>query len=633
MNFRYLLLILVFCSFAQAETYLSPLDFGLSLMEHGMVDYCNTPDNIQCGNYNSDCYPDIARFNGNKLEIFLFMGKGYTPEPQQSRIFMQPIKSLTFDDNIWDSIDNLVVTFEDNSEKTFCHNGGCLDLSGTPKSQSKPEIPRRVSEADFEIVWESEPRPYGMDRCAVGDLDNDGINELVTWWKEEYYSLDAWILIYKSIGDDEYELFMEEPFYTIEAPHPILSQLLITDLDQNGQKELIYTREYTYIWEFSAPGEYIPWNCSIHFSRAVVDVEVCDVDQDNILELAFVTSNYELTPPTMYQVEEFSNKSPYPWHSYGFTPIWSTWQDWVDNRLAVGDFDNDGAVDIVSGNFGSVGSYDPIDIQFFRYDSAGPPYFQQQWLHTGLPLSCATPVIADMDMVIDGENELFAAGLFPNGGSAFIWESTGFGTGYASWQDTTNLIYGPHESVLGIIDDTPSIMTTVIYFQNQNNTLLRLFGLENSHYRCLWRSASLDSVAYYNSLFIDIDQDGKDNFITGSWVYDFMTPNKIFDWEQTSSGVFINPGYTKVHSFTLHRNYPNPFNSSTVIPFELSKPSDIRLSIYDIYGRIVHEHRENNLAPGHYSVDWRASDLSSGIYIIKLIAKGEKQIIKGVLMK
>ena len=171
MRIRYLLLILALCSFACAEeTYLTPFDFGLSLMDHGRVDYCNTPPNIQCGNYNSDCYPDIARFNGNKLEIFLFMGKGYTAEPQQSRTFLQPIKSLKHDDNICDGIDDLVVTFEDNSEKTFCHNRGVLDLNGTPVSPSKPEIPRRVSEADFEVVWETETLGEKVNECIVGIL-------------------------------------------------------------------------------------------------------------------------------------------------------------------------------------------------------------------------------------------------------------------------------------------------------------------------------------------------------------------------------------------------------------------------------------------------------------------------------
>ena len=99
----------------------------------------------------------------------------------------------------------------------------------------------------------------------------------------------------------------------------------------------------------------------------------------------------------MYVVEEFSHKASWPNYQYVFSTITNFWQDWIDGRLAVGDFDNDGAVDIVSGNFANVWSYDPVPIQYFRYDSTNAYNFTQEWLETGLWLSCATPVIDDFD--------------------------------------------------------------------------------------------------------------------------------------------------------------------------------------------------------------------------------------------
>ena len=271
------------------------------------------------------------------------------------------------------------------------------------------------------------------------DLDNDGIIELVTYYKDSLYADTAWMLIYKSIGDDEYELFMQEPFFTEPGQVNDLTQIMITDLDQNGQKELVYTFQFAYFWEFSEPGVYFPRRSNFAFARAVKDGMVSDVDQDGILELAFVTANSSTLPATQYVVQEYSYKTS---QYFGFTGITGFYQDWVDCRLDVGDFDNDGVVNIVSGNAGWVGT-SPVDIQYFCYDSTVIWNFTQHWLQTGIAASCLTPVIADMDN--DGENELFAGGIFVVGGSAFIWEATGLGTGYVSWLDTTNL-GGPNEA-------------------------------------------------------------------------------------------------------------------------------------------------------------------------------------------
>ncbi len=613
-------------SLAASDTYLTPLDFGLSLMEHGMVDYCNTPPNIQVGNYNSDDYPDIARFTGNKLEIFLLSGNKYTTVPQQSRTFQQPIKSLRHDDDIWDGRDDLVVTFVDNSEKTFHHKRGCLDLNGTTGNSQKPEIPRRVSEADFEIVWESEPRPYGMDEFTVGDLDNDGILELVTNWKEHRFADTAYILIYKCIGNDEYELFMEEEF-TIDVPgSPGISYLAITDIDQNGQKELIYTYNKIYFWEFSEPGTYTPWKSNFTFPRAVNDLKVCDIDQDNILEIAAVTTNSDLQPPTAYIVREFSYKSTEPENTIFMTSLMGIYQNWSDYRLDVGDFDNDGAVDIVSGNAGYVVSYDPIETQYFRYDPTAPNNFSQNWLYTGLPLRCVNPVIADMDN--DEENELYAGGIFVNGGSAFIYEATGFQSGYVSWLDTISTPIGPNQSCFGMIDYNPSVLSIYIIPIFPTGSRLGLWTNQNSTYLYVWESQDMDSTFYNHPYIWDMDNDGKMSLLMADDIQHLAV-----DWEQTSAGIWEMNTPELLGSFQLNSVFPNPFNSFTIIPFEIYKPSDVELTIYDISGRHVTTLIDSYRAAGLHHLTWDAGSLPSGVYFANIQAGEYRSTQKLLLTK
>jgi serine protease AprX len=71
---------------------------------------------------------------------------------------------------------------------------------------------------------------------------------------------------------------------------------------------------------------------------------------------------------------------------------------------------------------------------------------------------------------------------------------------------------------------------------------------------------------------------------------------------------------------SLEQNYPNPFNPKTVISYQVSAASDVRLAVYDILGRevalLVNERKD----PGYYEVGLDASGLSSGVYFYRLEA-------------
>jgi Secretion system C-terminal sorting domain len=72
--------------------------------------------------------------------------------------------------------------------------------------------------------------------------------------------------------------------------------------------------------------------------------------------------------------------------------------------------------------------------------------------------------------------------------------------------------------------------------------------------------------------------------------------------------------------FILFDNYPNPFNMTTQIAYELVEPTYVTLDIYDILGQRVSRLVEGRKGPGSYTVNWDASDVSSGIYIYRIHA-------------
>jgi hypothetical protein len=69
---------------------------------------------------------------------------------------------------------------------------------------------------------------------------------------------------------------------------------------------------------------------------------------------------------------------------------------------------------------------------------------------------------------------------------------------------------------------------------------------------------------------------------------------------------------------SLSQNHPNPFNAETNIGYSLSEAGNVSLKVYDISGRLIATLVEGYQQAGQHSVNWDASDISSGVYFYKL---------------
>jgi Secretion system C-terminal sorting domain len=85
--------------------------------------------------------------------------------------------------------------------------------------------------------------------------------------------------------------------------------------------------------------------------------------------------------------------------------------------------------------------------------------------------------------------------------------------------------------------------------------------------------------------------------------------------------------------YKLAQNYPNPFNPSTTIQYTIPEHSMVTLTIYDALGKQIEQLFSGEKAPGTYSVQWNASNYSSGIYFYRLTADKFVQVKKMLLLK
>lgn len=141
----------------------------------------------------------------------------------------------------------------------------------------------------------------------------------------------------------------------------------------------------------------------------------------------------------------------------------------------------------------------------------------------------------------------------------------------------------------------------------------------------------VDEWEYNRSLAIAGYQDGFPN----PFVLDSTLARRIWTTAVTqgTSGDNILPP-----QFFLYPNYPNPFNTASMIRYDLPQGSNVSLAVYDILGREVARLMEGYKEPGYHSIRWdgqdrRGREIPYGVYIAQLSTPRYTKSIKMLLLK
>jgi len=86
-------------------------------------------------------------------------------------------------------------------------------------------------------------------------------------------------------------------------------------------------------------------------------------------------------------------------------------------------------------------------------------------------------------------------------------------------------------------------------------------------------------------------------------------------------------------AYNLYNNYPNPFNPTTKIKFDIPTNGFTKIAIYDMLGREIKTLVNENLTAGAYEMEWNAISYASGIYFYKMTANSFTSIKKMALIK
>jgi len=172
-------------------------------------------------------------------------------------------------------------------------------------------------------------------------------------------------------------------------------------------------------------------------------------------------------------------------------------------------------------------------------------------------------------------------------------------------------------------------------------------GKENEVYAFLIKTDSEGSEIFRKTYQYELDDSNIGNdvkqtsdsgyIITG--IRENQNNEDIIIIKTDKNGLFNTIGIEPVNiripeAFTLYQNYPNPFNPSTNIKFSIPVVSHVKISVYDVNGRIVETLINSKMEAGNYNALFRANDLPSGVYFVVLEnSNGAKLSQKIILLK
>jgi hypothetical protein len=159
--------------------------------------------------------------------------------------------------------------------------------------------------------------------------------------------------------------------------------------------------------------------------------------------------------------------------------------------------------------------------------------------------------------------------------------------------------------------DSPQIMSSdpLIMFSGTNGSLSSVFVKQNI------RPVHVT----------DFNNDGEDEIVA-------VNPTAIYHAVLASTGIEENSS-TLPTAYRLYTNYPNPFNATTTIEYDLIKDSPVSIDIYDILGQKMETLVNDRQSAGHHQISWNASDAASGIYFYKIQAGDFTSAKKMLLLK
>jgi hypothetical protein len=477
------------------------------------------------------------------------------------------------------------------------NNDGYTDLAVSDSELIDPSYVKVFDVIHDSLLWTS-PNLNALQKCiAIGDRNSDGSNDIIIFTRGaiHYQNTDtAWVDIYDGpdfqlSAHEDFSIlsqtYMDPHFYPgVEARRSEnLNKAIVADISSNG----VLQRKMVLFLDVKAIGGTYDGVYSFNYNLSEGNYKIFDpsdlshinVDGDGGMLSCSLEQNDD-------GIITLCVHTAYRRRLYVFDPYGSYSQTYYCNS----DY-----AEFLSAN----GSYNSTRLINYETNLPGTEYYSDDF------------IIGDIDLANEGEELLFSVRdsikIFSYPTAIHLWSSNLYHA------DLANYYLLHSNSILG----TPQILCA--YWNPPSKTFNGTTGefLAIFPYDTLW-----------TSIVADINNDGDDEIVK------IATINNIRIYSVVNGADGINDDTGQIPSqFKLYPAYPNPFNPSTTISYDLLKESPVNIGIYDILGQRITTLINQKQPAGHHQIIWNAKDFSSGIYFYKIQAGDNSETEKMLLLK
>jgi len=215
-------------------------------------------------------------------------------------------------------------------------------------------------------------------------------------------------------------------------------------------------------------------------------------------------------------------------------------------------------------------------------------------------------------------------------------------TGNQKWKINTN---GPVKSTGYIVQGAAS---NILYIGSDDGNLYTIDILTETILSTFYVGSEIRSPINYHSgivyfgtidgriIAIEANESLSKSLskINNSPIWPTFQGNHLRTGNQATPQTRVSSNVNKIPvRYVLRNNYPNPFNPTTTIQYDIPKASHVILTIYNMNGQVVERLVNQKQEPGFYSVNWDARNVSTGVYFYQIRADGFQQVKKMLLIK
>ncbi|MBL7067905.1 MAG: T9SS type A sorting domain-containing protein [Candidatus Marinimicrobia bacterium] len=182
------------------------------------------------------------------------------------------------------------------------------------------------------------------------------------------------------------------------------------------------------------------------------------------------------------------------------------------------------------------------------------------------------------------------------------------------------------------VPDQPSLTVWTVFLQSKTDTITVPAGTFTNCYQFWFSFGCCDNdwVEWYAPGIGPVKR-----ILYGFGIIEYPLGSAIINGLRypIQTSIHEQSGERQPTQFALLQNYPNPFNPVTTIEFSILIKGLINLTVYDLTGREVETLVNKIMNAGTYTLEWNASNLPSGIYLITLSNGTYSKTQKALLLK